>query len=119
MNKFSLKTGHIVTLRNGKTYMVFRNCMYHDGKDVLVDKNNGWFNLDNFNEDMTFNERNLLIDNPKKWDIMKVAKTAHPFDLVREYGNVIVIWERQEAKKITVSEIEKILGYKVEIIAEK
>lgn len=119
MNKFNLRTGHVVTLRNGETYMVFRNCMYHNGKDVLVNKHNSWFRLSDFKDDLTFDDSIACINYPDKWDIMKVETTLHPYALVEDYGKGKVIWERQEAKKMTVSEIEKILGFKVEIVAEK
>ena len=119
MNKFCLKTGHVVTLRNGESYMVFRNCMYHNAKDVLVNKDKSWFRLSDFKDDLTFDDSSEFINYPRNCDIMKVETTEHPYSLVENYGKKKVVWERHEAKKITVSEIEKILGFKIEIVAEK
>lgn len=119
MNKFNLRTGHVVTLRNGETYMVFRNCMYHNGKDVLVNKHNSWFRLSDFKDDLTFDDNTAYSNYTRDWDIMKVETTLHPYALVEDYGKGKVIWERQEAKRMTVSEIEKILGFKIEVVSEK
>ena len=118
MKKSNLRTGHVVTLRNGDSYMVFRNCMYHNAKDIIVNKNNSWFYLNDFNEDLTFNDEEAWCIKPHIWDIVKVETTSHPYALVKEFGTNKTVW-KEERKKMTVSEIEKILGYKVEIIAEK
>lgn len=117
MTKSELKTGMIVTYRDGKQRVVFRDtAMSKYNKDFVTD-GVGWSSLSTWEEDLTCS---LF----KEMDIMKVEVATsfvmmcrNPVDIPSSYRKTI--WERPTPKKITVSEIEDILGYKIEIIAEK
>lgn len=121
MTKSELKTGMIVTRRDGKKLTVYKDCVCafenEIHKNVLVDASRAcWHPLDYFSEDL----RNLK--GYSEFDIVKVEIVHHPYDF-NEYPNKAkvdyVAWERSEpAKKMTVAEIEAILGYKVEIVSE-
>lgn len=118
MTKSQLKTGHIVVTREGKEYMVFRDfhCQSKKPIDCIVSHAGMWSDLGCFNEDLT------CMVNIQDLDIMKVKAIYHPHltfknDLSETCYKTI--WERPAPKKMTVSEIEDILGYKIEIIAEK
>lgn len=118
MTKSELKTGMIVITREGKEYMVFRDFHYQNKKpiDCIVSLTGTWSDLLCFNEDLT------CMANIKDLDIMKVKVIYHPHLMFKNDLNAThykTIWERPEPKKMTVSEIEAILGYKIEIIAEK
>ena len=118
MTKSELKTGYIVTLRNGNEYVVMLNANFVASyeKDFLV-REHSFIHLAEYNEDLThFGES----DRYRNFDIIKVGR-FHFVDNVFDYKDCVVspIWERNEVKKMTVAEIESILGYKVEIVSDK
>ncbi len=121
MTKSELKTGMIVTRKDGIQNVVYRdvvwgNCNEMDCTEgVLVNKNKrSWNGLSRYNEDLT-HKHNV------GYDIIKVEKPKHPYDLQKNPNEVeaTLLWVREEAKKMTVEEIEKILGYKVEIVSNQ
>lgn len=105
MKKSDLRTGMIVTLRNGETYHV----LLHTGfggrqEDVLVHKvgtDTGWMPLCQYDDDMKFHDDYddaIFPGDPEDdpyWDIMQVQA-------VREAAYVLTsrhfktIWERKE-----------------------
>lgn len=121
MTKSELKTGMIVTQRGGKKLTVYRNCVCSfSGSihyDVLVDASvKCWHSLEHYTEDLKNSS------GYSEFDIVKVELAYHPYDYNKyphEAKTSKILWERSEIKKMTVAEIEKILGYKVEIVSEK
>jgi hypothetical protein len=119
MTKSELKTGMVVTRRDGMKLTVYRNCGCSFGhtihNDVIVNGySENWHPLDNYTEDLLNNK------GYPEYDIVKVELVHHPYDYNRYPFNaerVKTLWERKDVKKMTVAEIESILGYKVEIIS--
>ena len=114
MNKRDLRTGHIVTLRKGSKYKVFLNASVGFGTSDVLARDSGIIPLANFNEDLEHKaDRNM--------DIIKVECVYAYHLLDKPIGSIEyeTIWERKEAKQMTVAEIEAILGYKVEIISDQ
>ena len=116
MTKSDLRTGMIITYREGRRGMVYLNvypAMMNNSNDIIVDEGNGWMRLADYNEDLT-------CKNYDKYDIVKIESAPNalwfptPFD---KEMKTKVLWER--TKKMTISEIEDILGYKIEIINDK
>lgn len=108
--KDMLKTGMIVELRNGKTGI------------VLLDTANGdiisstcYMPFDSIYDDLT----NV---NDNDYDIIKIYQPQTNKSFLPEgkidlnNKNVKLIWQRQQPKKMTLKEIEKELGYPIEII---
>ena len=114
MTKKDLRTGHIVTLRNGIKYMVMRQAQTDTSNHDILAKEAGFMFLHNFTE-------SLESKNGKVLDIVKVECAIGFVDLLVPIGSVEyeTIWEREEPKQMTVAEIEAILGYKVEIISDQ
>lgn len=119
MTKSELKTGMIVTRRDGKKLTVYRNCAcsFEHDEDVLVDAStSSWHSLDYYTEDL-INTKGF-----PEFDIIKVELVHHAYDF-NKYPDCAkinkILWTRDDAKKMTVAEVEKILGYKVEIVSEK
>jgi hypothetical protein len=113
MTKSELKTGYIVTYRNGEKRTVFLNTN-RSSADFLTDGST-YNSLAAYNEDLT-----CTFDSNR--DIVKVEHTNNPVTISMHPGalaHLKTIWERPIPKKMTVSEIESILGYKIEIITEK
>lgn len=126
-----LKTGMIVTMRNGSKYTVLRDI------DVPFQNNKDLFIYVNFNQSKCFEyidddlgrgymrfdtyESNLKHVSNSQWDIVKVERSSHPYgfmDLTYDRGSRTIIWTEPTAVKLTVAEIEARLGYKVEIVSD-
>lgn len=118
MKKLDLRTGHIVTTREGNEYMVYLDIDtgYTDfnDKDVLVGAELNWNSLEYYNEDLTYH------DEREEFDIVKVERGVHPYclqDISHGKAKREILWEREkEPKEMTVAEIEKLLGYPVKIV---
>lgn len=118
MTKSELKTGMVVTTRDGHKYRVYRNIatdytnLSDKNNDVLVSSLSNWLRLEHYND-------NLMHELYKEYDIMKVELVNHPYDFIKDLDNVKIaetLWERQEVKELTVAEISKLLGYEVKIV---
>ena len=104
MNKSDLRSGMIVTLRNGDPYMVLLNTgMPGDMEDVLIHKvgnDIGWMPLSEYADDLTFHDPDDDIfpsdpENDPEWDIIRVeaAREAAYLGIRKHYKT---IWEREE-----------------------
>lgn len=122
MTKADLRTGMIVTLRNGDEYMVYRdyaatwteNGSYSSDCLVLTTGETGWRDLNNFANDLTSKSAH-------KSDIVKVEKVTHPLAFIcpnYEKAERKVLWCRNEPRKYTHKQIEDILGHKFELVEE-
>ena len=106
-----LKTGMIVTTREGYSYIVMRD--FIDDGDVLagLSCNNKiadtWLSLSSYNQDMTVPKLPSL-------DIVNVyTSSVHSADTPKR-----LLWERKEYKEVTMKEIEEMFGCKVKIVEE-
>lgn len=112
-----LKTGMIVTTRNGLRYMVLTN--YHDELETNTKfigvRKNGWITSNGFTA-------NLKYPNDSSFDIVKVEVSGLRSRLLNFEdidANFETIWEEKSVVKCTLAEIESRLGYKVEIVSEE
>lgn len=109
MKKEDLRSGMIITDRDGNEYIVFLNTKKHE--DIFVGiKDRCWGELNNYKSDLTnVSSKNL--------DIMKVEEISVVY-LTNPYKSPTrkLLWERKEPKEMTVAEIEKILGYSIKIV---
>ena len=91
MNKSDLRTGMMVTLRNGGRYYILLNTgMLGEMNDVLVRRSGddlGWMPLRNYSEDLLFHDDDpdpVLDDSlfpdetDREWDIMEVHAVNEP-----------------------------------------
>lgn len=117
MTKADLKTGMIVILRNEQEYMVMLNSTHNYSighNDVLVGLGHNWLTLRDYN-------KNMLLESDNEYDIMEVYKVTHPYaftDFNYEKDKRILLWKREEVeiKKMTIEDIEKLVGCKVKIV---
>lgn len=125
MKKSDLDTGMVVLTKSGARYIVMR---HKDGTLTFMNaKGHGFYN-DCYDEDL--NLKSVQITLNKKipipvsmledygYDIVKV------FDYVKSINSASVteklLWDREEStkKKLTIDEIENLLGFKVEIVKD-
>lgn len=108
MKKSDLKTGMVVECRNGKKYMYIETELIHG---VFI-CSTGYINTD-FNDDF----KNAY---SRCYDIMKIYQANNAYQLVQQnWDDMQLVWERQEPRKMTLAEIEKELGYSVEMEESK
>ena len=112
MTKAELRTGMRVTTKGGKKFIVLLNCQhdYDDSTNIFVnDKTNGWNSFDYYNYDLTcVNDCDSIV---------KAEQPFHPYKVFNVISSDFrIIWTRQAPKQMTISEVEKALGYKIEIV---
>lgn len=104
MKKSDLKTGMVVECKNGRKYMYIET---ESIRGVFI-CSTGYINAD-FNDDF----KNAY---SRCYDIMKIYQADNEYQLVQQnWDDMQLAWERQEPRKMTLAEIEKKLGYSVEI----
>lgn len=118
-----LRSGYVVELRNGTKWMVAR--AGSDFTRILVDNRGSWGYLDrSYNEDLTMKDSvEGVYGGVRTKDIVKVwGLVTMPSAWGFVYGTATnhrpLLWERKEAKKLTVDQISELLGYPVEIVGE-
>lgn len=149
MEKFNGETHEIVELNQNGNYRLdidIEERYYWVWNDAMVEFVEKGFTKADLKPGMVVEMRDgnrfLLIDNTligsKEWDTMNsfaddlINKLHHDCDICKVYhpkGRYVeqllddkyltLIWEREEAKEMTVAEIEKQLGYKVKVISDK
>lgn len=106
MKKSDLRTGMIVSLRNGESYYVMLNTgfTWHDQNDVLVHKvvyETGWMPLCQYNEDLTYHDDPDSIlpsaseEEDRLWDIVQVDACREAVYLFQP-NHYHTIWTREE-----------------------
>ena len=111
----NIKSSYVVELRNGSRYVVTR-ARQNDFSRWLVNKNTG-IAIGLYDEDLCYKGVNC-----ERLDIVKVWGLAEEPMLALCISNTAsrpLLWERPKAKKMTRADIEKILGYDIEIIDEE
>lgn len=96
--------------------VVFRNQIRAIVIDEYLLSSNGAISLDEYSFNL------LHLTNNSSWNIMKVTKPIS--DLRAVYNPAVIqhldfIWEREEVKEVTMSEVEEKFGCKVKIINDK
>ncbi len=108
-----LSTGMVIELRNGRRYIIFSCLIGAVGLNIENDEAFVFYD----SKQPTFYNENLTHKTDFSKDIVKVSQIeTNVFDHVVK--NATPIWECNEPKKMTVSEICKELGYEVEIVKE-
>ena len=118
--KEDLKPGYIVVF-GGKPRMVMpteSELLRLRGRDemamVMVDVKGCWTDIDYFDSDLCYKGRMDL----EVTEVYGYSRHANAACKISTDGRPL-LWTREgPAKKITVAEIEKELGYKVEIVAD-
>lgn len=126
MKKSDIKVGMHVITNNGEEYVILKDIYATSQTEkaytVMVDINgDGWMNFDEYTDDLRFDE------NLDGYDIKAVFVPKFycgTLDSVNygyaDYNSYRFekLWERPIAKKMTKADIEKELGYEIEIIKE-
>lgn len=106
-NKPDLKSGDIVTYRDGTKGIVFLEF------DAIVDDDlKNYASLEHVPYDLNDEWNN-------GWDIVKVQRANYIHQFMKpRWDEAPVIWERQETVEMTLAEVCKALGKNVKIVKE-
>jgi len=124
MKKSDLKTGMIVTIRDGSEYVVLLDAVsdYTKGAcDVMLNSDeHRWNRLENYEEDLTYKNGLMDCNDGDDFDIIKVELSPHPYtfaDLNYERSERKLLWKREKpVKEMTMAELEAHFGCKVKIV---
>lgn len=126
--RYDIASGYMVLLRNGSYRFV---CLAGKGTLIMVNpKNHAWDYLSKWDTDTlkyhSVDKRGIPV-HEHEYDIMIVYGLINHSDIYgyamdsgdRGVNHRDIKWRRLPVKKMTVTEIEKELGYGVEIVSEK
>ena len=129
--KKDLRSGYVVEFRCGLRRLVTRSGMF---TQILINPDSGRWNYlaSGWRDDLTASDDRYRAmceaecpnpkSTPRDYDIMKVwglvkSTSCYAISLTTRTEGRDLLWEREpEAKKLTVDEISKLLGYKVEVV---
>ena len=110
MKKSELKVGYVVKFRNDEIGMIMQTI---EGL-MIVQENENYNRLNHINEDLTNNCNEI-------YDIMEVyGFNFYNFKALRvSTEDRKLLWKREDKKEMTISEIEKQLGYPIKVVKER
>ena len=117
MTRSDLRTGVVVTFRNGLKANVYKEFYNGNGnKDAALTDGNTCICLDGYTKDLTCSWNNAydIVEIEYPLSVISLCKNPNGSNLAT--GS---IWKRETPKRMTLAEIEAELGYKVEIVEEK
>ena len=117
LKKSDLRTGMKVVTENGIEWRVLLNAAheYDDTKDFLIRFDTaGWMKLSDYDDNLKIIDDRDRDGYVNSYDVKEVYEASHLMYLFKqEYGNIV--WDKLK-RKMTKEEIEKELGYKIEIV---
>lgn len=108
----NLKSGFLVECENGNQYLVVQNTQ--NALESVFVRRSGHVNSNEYTDDLKHRCSS-------EYDIVKVfglTRYCHTLDDLLTTENRGLLWERTTVKTMTLTEIEDILGYKIEIVSE-
>lgn len=96
-----LQFADILTLKNDERYVVADGCMLGEDDDYYCDTDEI---EDYYNDDLT---RDSDDEDDRQYDIVKIERAGQ------------VVFEREKAVEMTITEISKKLGYEIKVVKEK
>jgi hypothetical protein len=126
MKKSDIKNGMHVITNDGTEYIIISGIEAYEQKVntaniIMVQLDGGWMALDDYDDDLHYHDpEGDEYNEDKLYDIKTVyAPRYYSWALSSIYKNptdFAKVWERPITKKMTKAEIEKELGYEIEII---
>lgn len=106
-----IKAGMLVFVKQYDSDEVYMSQIYDTKCGLCVSTKRHWFPLSALSvKDLKDDYREIV----EVWDIC--SSTAFAYDIsVRDRK---ILWKRKEPKKLTIRQIENILGYEIEVVAE-
>lgn len=111
MKKSDLKAGYLVRYRNEDLRMVIPVETRH--RFAFVGEYGDWMGYEDYDE-------SLICNRCKEFDIVEVYGLSEyiPSALTTKTDTRKLLWQRNNKKEMTISEIEKELGYTIKIVKD-
>ena len=106
-----LRSGMVVETRDGDRYLVLV-----DGEDIHMMCGDGALHMGQWEVQQLYHDDLTRKNGFNDHDVMKVYSRVQSFYKVNATKNLL--WEREKAKKMTLEEIEKALGYPVKVVTD-
>ena len=108
-SKSMLEPCMVVKLRNGELVYVANT---KNGL-CLLDERKNWIKIQDYDDELCYQVgKNECFDIMEIYDLSELAQQSMKISIVDRR----LLWKRKEVKKMTVAEIQKELGYKIEIV---
>lgn len=109
MKKSDLKVGYVVKFRNNEIGII----MQTNQGSIIIQKDETYNKFNFFSEDLT----NINGD----YDIMEVYGFTNKYYTALRISKEDrkLLWKRKDKKEMTISEIEKELGYPIKVVKER
>lgn len=105
MKRNDLKIGMVVEFRNGNKYLTYPSI---ESEGLILIRESGFIDLDNLDKDL----KSIW---ESDFDIIKVFDARSDLDLAfYNWDSMMLLWERDEPTEVTMEEIAKLKGCKVE-----
>lgn len=120
MKKYNIKNGMHVITKDGTEYVIISKvtALEQTGKHdtIMVQINdNGWMPLDNYDDDLHHKCEDDFDIKAVYMPLYFAYVLSSVYDIFLK-DKFIKIWERPTAKKMTKADIEKELGYEIEVV---
>lgn len=117
MTKSALKVGYVVKLRSGRFCMVLPAV-----EGLCLSGPDDWFPIARLTDDLKY-KGSRFCDSPERFDVVEVYGLSKYNSAAHQASTTFrdLLWKREEkppAKKMTVTEVCKALGYEVEIVKD-
>lgn len=111
--KDDLKVGYVVRCRNNELHMYMKLA---DGSSVIIDEYGSALKMEHFDDDL----RDKTPESVTDYTITEVYGYSESFMhacRISTYRRPL-LWKREKPTRMTLSEIEMALGFKIEIVEE-
>lgn len=110
MTKAELRTGMMVAYRNGDKRIVVMNTA--DGDGFTAPDLKKWKSFSAYTDDLRD------VDGDTQYDIMDVYMPNNKFRVLNTNldADYTRVWHREEARRMTLGEVQTILGFAIEIV---
>lgn len=106
-----IKAGMLVFVKHYGSGDIFSSQVYDTKHGLCVSTEKHWFMLSSLSETLLKDDWREIVE---VWDRCPYSSGAHRVSICDRS----LLWRRKEPKKLTISQIENLLGYEIEVVAE-
>lgn len=106
-----IKAGMLVVVKHYRSGDIFMSQVYDTKYGLCISTEKYWFPLNNLSAEGLDDDYREIVE---VWDMCATVAGAH---CIRTTDRNL-LWKRREPVKLTISQIENLLGYEIEVVAE-
>lgn len=112
-----IKAGMLVVVKHYDSGNTFMSQVYDTTHGLCVSTEKYWFPLSSLSVKGSLSVKDLkdgYREIVEVWDICSSTADAHRIETIHRN----LLWKRREPVKLTIKQIENLLGYEIEVVAE-